>query len=160
MNEASHRLLELRPVVYHYKQTSDDGKNPLEYGLIAEEVAKVYPDLVAHDAAGNIETVQYHKLTPMLLNEVQRLYALLQSEKDKNQAQAAANQVQKQEIIRLKQQMALDKTNTTSALAILQQQVALLATQSRHFETLTTRFAQETLGITKKNKVKPLQNPS
>ena len=81
MDEASRRLLELRPVTYHYKELSEDGSNPLEYGLIAEEVAKVYPDLVAYDAHGKIETVQYHKLTPMLVNEVQRLDTLLQGRK-------------------------------------------------------------------------------
>ena len=73
MDEASHRLLELRPVTYRYKQDSEAGNGTLEYGLIAEEVDKVYPGLVARDNDGNIETVQYHKLTPMLLNEVKRL---------------------------------------------------------------------------------------
>jgi len=76
MDGASRRLLELRPVTYHYKQASEDGKNPLEYGLIAEEVAQVYPDLVVHGRDGKIETVQYQKLTPMLLNELQRLASL------------------------------------------------------------------------------------
>ena len=42
-------------------------------GLIAEEVAEVYPDLVAHSADGKIETVKYQVLDSMLLNEVQRL---------------------------------------------------------------------------------------
>jgi len=41
--------------------------------LIAEEVEKVYPELVVHDADGKAETVAYHLLPPMLLNEVQKL---------------------------------------------------------------------------------------
>ena len=98
MNIASRRLLQLRPVTYHYKEPADDGTNPLEYGLIAEEVAKVYPDLVAYDADGNIETVQYHKLTPMLVNEVQHLNELLKTEKNKNAAQTQVNHAQEQEI--------------------------------------------------------------
>ncbi len=73
MGDASQRLFELRPVTYHYKQLDADGSKPLEYGLIAEEVAQVYPDLVVHGKDGQIETVQYHKLVPMLLNEIQRL---------------------------------------------------------------------------------------
>ena len=97
MDEASRRLYELRPVTFHYKQPGEDDK-PLEYGLIAEEVAKVYPDLVTYGADGQIEAVQYHKLTPMLLNEVQRLGKLLQAEKDKNLAEA-------RELASLKQQM-------------------------------------------------------
>ena len=47
-------------------------RKPLDYGLIAEEVAEVYPDLVVKGADGQIETVQYQKLTPMLLNELQK----------------------------------------------------------------------------------------
>ena len=38
--------MRLRPVTYHYKQPYADGSRPLDYGLIAEEVADVYPDLV------------------------------------------------------------------------------------------------------------------
>ena len=45
---------------------------PLDYGLIAEEVEEIYPDLVVKGADGQIETVQYQKLTPMLVNEVQK----------------------------------------------------------------------------------------
>jgi hypothetical protein len=68
----SSRLYQLRPVTYRYKEPAEDGQKPLEPGLVAEEVAKVYPDLVVNNAAGQVETVQYHKLTPMLLNEVQQ----------------------------------------------------------------------------------------
>jgi hypothetical protein len=73
MAESSRRLFELRPVTFRYREPADDGTKSLEYGLIAEEVAQVYPDLVAYGADGHIETVRYHKLTPMLLNELQRL---------------------------------------------------------------------------------------
>ena len=44
----------------------------MEYGLIAEEVAEVYPDLVAHSADGQIESVKYQVLDSMLLNELQK----------------------------------------------------------------------------------------
>ena len=83
MGDASDDLMRLRPVTFRYKQPYIDGTKPLDYGLIAEEVAKVYPDLVVRDAQGKIETVQYQKLTPMLLNEVQKLQeriAALESE--------------------------------------------------------------------------------
>ena len=42
MADVSHKLLQLRPVTYRYKESDDNGENPLEYGLIAEEVAQVY----------------------------------------------------------------------------------------------------------------------
>lgn len=72
MADASSKLLQLRPVTYRYKQPTADGSKPVDYGLIAEEVAQVYPDLVVKGADGQIDTVQYQKLTPMLLNEVQK----------------------------------------------------------------------------------------
>ncbi|MDR3647264.1 MAG: tail fiber domain-containing protein [Candidatus Babeliales bacterium] len=72
MHDLSSKLMDLRPVSFRYIKSRSDGSNPLEYGLIAEEVDKVYPDLVAHNKNGEIETVQYHKLTPMMLNELQK----------------------------------------------------------------------------------------
>jgi len=72
MGEASSGLLRLRPVTFRYKEASADGVRPVQYGLIAEEVAEVHPDLVVYSRTGEVETVQYHKLAPMLLNELQK----------------------------------------------------------------------------------------
>jgi hypothetical protein len=72
MGEASSRLMELQPVTYRYKQPYADGSKPIDYGLIAEEVETVYPDLVAKGKDGEVQSVQYHKLIPMLLNEMQK----------------------------------------------------------------------------------------
>ena len=49
-------------------------RSRFKYGLIAEDVNEVYPDLVAHSADGQIETVKYQVLDSMLLNEVQKQY--------------------------------------------------------------------------------------
>src|SRR5262249_45232054 len=68
MGAHSHKLLQLRSVIFRYTQ---DAQGELQYGLIAEEVAKVYPELVTRNAQGEVETVRYHELIPMLLNEVQ-----------------------------------------------------------------------------------------
>jgi BMFP domain-containing protein YqiC len=91
MDEASTGLLRLRPVTFRYKKPYADGSKPLNYGLIAEEVAEIYPDLVVKDAEGQVQTVEYQKLTPMLLNEVQkehfetqRLKAELQRQQEHN----------------------------------------------------------------------------
>ncbi len=78
MGEASSAIFRLRPVTYRYKQPYADGSKPIDYGLIAEEVAEVYPDLVVKGADGQIQTVQYQKLTPMLLNELQKQHELLE----------------------------------------------------------------------------------
>ena len=75
MGDASRGLMRLRPVTFRYKKPFDDGSKPIQYGLIAEEVAEVYPDLVARSADGQIETVKYQVLDSMLLNEVQRQQA-------------------------------------------------------------------------------------
>lgn len=80
MADASDRLFQLRPVTYRYKTVYADGSKPVDYGLIAEEVAEVYPDLVARDADGEILTVQYQKLTPMLLNELQKQHRQLEAQ--------------------------------------------------------------------------------
>ncbi|MGP8226819.1 MAG: tail fiber domain-containing protein [Terracidiphilus sp.] len=80
MAAASDGLMRLRPVTYRYKKPYADGSKPIDYGLIAEEVAEVYPDLVVKNADGQIQTVQYQKLTPMLLNEVQKQHRLLEEQ--------------------------------------------------------------------------------
>ena len=73
---SSARLHELRPVSFHYRRetlgASAATERPLEYGLIAEEVAEVYPELVIYDDSGAPYTVRYHLLVPLLLAELQR----------------------------------------------------------------------------------------
>ena len=69
MGGASDRLLKLRPVTFRYKGHADDST---QFGLIAEEVEKVFPELVLHDSAGRPETVMYHELPAMLVNELQK----------------------------------------------------------------------------------------
>jgi len=101
---ASERLLKLRPVRFRYKKADASGEKPIQYGLIAEEVAKVYPELVIRDAAtGRIDGVRYDELAPMLLNEMQQQHAQMAERFD---AQATANAAQAGEIRDLKQQLA------------------------------------------------------
>jgi hypothetical protein len=79
MGDSSSELLQLRPVNFFYKPEYDDGSHLLQYGLIAEEVAKVYPEMVAYDHDGQILTVKYQLLAPMLLNETQKQAAPIHS---------------------------------------------------------------------------------
>jgi len=68
MNDASETLYLLKPVTYRYKKEIDVTQS-LDYGLVAEEVASVDPNLVACDKDGQIETVRYTAVNAMLLNE-------------------------------------------------------------------------------------------
>jgi Chaperone of endosialidase len=86
MGEATRNLMRLRPVTFYYKKPFEDGSKPLQYGLIAEEVEEIYPDLVAHSADGQLDTVKYQLLIPMLLNEVQHQSALITEQNERIQA--------------------------------------------------------------------------
>jgi Chaperone of endosialidase len=68
MGNASEALLALRPVTFHYKPELDKTCIP-QFGLVAEEVAKVNPDLVTRNAKGELSTVRYEAVNAMLLNE-------------------------------------------------------------------------------------------
>jgi len=81
MGDASRGLMHLRPVTFRYQKPFADGSKPIQYGLIGEEVAEVYPDLVAHSADGQIETVKYQVLEAMLLNEVQRQQGIIEQQR-------------------------------------------------------------------------------
>jgi hypothetical protein len=65
-----------------------DATGTRQYGLIAEEVAKVYPELVIREVSGRIDGVRYDELAPMLLMEVQQ-QSKLAVEAEKNAAQDA-----------------------------------------------------------------------
>src|SRR3984893_6871264 len=68
MDKASEAILALRPVTFRYKQEIDPKGIP-QFGLVAEEVEKVNPDLVVRDAEGKVYTVRYEAVNAMLLNE-------------------------------------------------------------------------------------------
>ncbi|MCP5539715.1 MAG: tail fiber domain-containing protein [Akkermansiaceae bacterium] len=73
--EVGTRLRKLRPVTFRYRQAFAGGEKPIQFGLIAEEVAEAFPELAVFDAEGRPETVKYQLLAPLLLGEVQRLEA-------------------------------------------------------------------------------------
>ena len=109
MADASDRLLQLRPVQFHYADAGGSGERPLQYGLIAEEVAEVFPELVFRDEEGQPETVGYHLLPALLLNELQKQHALnmAQSEKlDRQEKQIAEQSLQLTEMRLLKEKLA------------------------------------------------------
>lgn len=92
MGERTEKLAQLRPVIFQLKT---DPHGARQYGLIAEEVAKVYPELAIRDEKGEIQGVRYEELAPMLLNEAQRQRVEI----------AQLRKQQRREIDQLKQQL-------------------------------------------------------
>jgi len=68
MDKTSETILALKPVTFRYKEELDPDKIP-QFGLVAEEVEKVNPDLVVRDDDGKVNTVRYEAVNAMLLNE-------------------------------------------------------------------------------------------
>jgi trimeric autotransporter adhesin len=68
MDKVSEAILALKPVIFHYKKELDPDRTP-QFGLVAEEVARVNPDLVVTDKQGKPFTVRYDEVNAMLLNE-------------------------------------------------------------------------------------------
>ncbi len=113
MGDGTNALMKLRPVTFFYKPDYAHGDRTLQYGLIAEEVAKVYPELVAYDNDGQPYSVRYQYIATMLLNEVQKQYR-------RAAAQAEQIEAQRQEIEDLKQQMQLQNTTLQERLSRLE----------------------------------------
>jgi hypothetical protein len=68
MDKASEAIHALKPVTFRYKKEIDAERAP-QFGLVAEEVEKINPDLVMRDAEGKVYTVRYEAVNTMLLNE-------------------------------------------------------------------------------------------
>src|SRR5262249_3521037 len=68
MDTASEVILALRPVTFRYKKELDPKGAP-QFGLVAEEVAKMNPDLVVLDERGKLFTVRHEEVNAMLLNQ-------------------------------------------------------------------------------------------
>jgi hypothetical protein len=71
VDEASKALFALKPVTFHYKKEIDPA-GMQQFGLVAEEVEKVNPDLVVRDKEGKPYSVRYEQVNAMLLNEFLR----------------------------------------------------------------------------------------
>jgi trimeric autotransporter adhesin len=106
MGDSSNALRKLRPVTFFYRPEYDDGSHTLQYGLIAEEVAEVYPEMVAYDKDGQPYTVKYQYLAPMLLNELQKQHAVVEAQQDVIEMQQRQVNAQQGQIESLQKQDA------------------------------------------------------
>jgi hypothetical protein len=105
MGDASQGLMRLRPVTFHYQPQYDDGSRLLQYGLVAEEVAQVYPGLVQYDKDGKALAVRYQFVDAMLLNEVQQQRRMLDLYEGQLSEQRAALGNQQTRVQELEQQV-------------------------------------------------------
>ena len=125
IGKASEGILALEPVTFHYK--SDSAKIP-QFGLIAEEVEKVNPDLVVRDENGQIYTVRYDAVNAMLLNEFLKEHRKVERQDQKIQEQEAV--------------IAKLKTAATT-------QEAVNAEQQKRMEALTASLKEQAAQIQK-----------
>jgi uncharacterized coiled-coil protein SlyX len=122
MDQTSEAILALKPVTFHYKnQDTKKAENTPQFGLIAEDVAEVNPDLVVCDADGKPFTVRYDAVNAMLLNE------FLKEHKKVEEQQA--------NIAQLNSKMA--------------NQAAIIAQQQKGMEVLTAQLKEQAAQIQK-----------
>jgi hypothetical protein len=105
MDKASEAILSLRPVTFRYKKGLDSEGLP-QFGLVAEEVAKVDPDLVLSDADGKLLTVRYDEINAMLLNEFLKEHRKVEEQECKLAEQDRKGQEQDATITQLKSAIA------------------------------------------------------
>jgi hypothetical protein len=117
MDKISEAMLALKPVTFHYK---NDNTSTRQFGLIAEDVAKVNPDLVVRDNNGEIYTVRYDAVNAMLLNE------FLKEHKKVEQQQASTAE--------LKSTVAQQQKGIEVLTAQIKEQAALIQNVSARIE--------------------------
>jgi trimeric autotransporter adhesin len=127
MDDASETLFALKPVTFRYKKEIDKSQS-LQYGLVAEDVAQVDPNLAIRDKDGQIESVHYNAINAMLLNEFLKEHRKVQEQ------EACVTQlnsrVEKQERIIAQQQKGLEVLT-----AQVKEQAAQIQKVSAHIDT-------------------------
>ena len=137
IGDSSDNLMRLRPVSFFYKPEYANGPQTLQYGLIAEEVAKVYPELVEFSENGEPYTVRYNLLISMMLNELQKQYHQENGQSDTINQQDETIERQRQQIEELqKQNSEMQQRLSRLEMVLLKQNAALVDSASP--ETATT----------------------
>jgi hypothetical protein len=108
MDTASEAILALKPVTFRYKKELD-AERIAQFGLVAEDVEKVNPDLVARDAKGKVYTVRYDAVNAMLLNEFLKEHRTVQEQQKEIDALKAELKEQRALIQKVNDEVELDK---------------------------------------------------
>src|SRR5215211_4671603 len=147
MHQTSESILDLKPVTFHYK--SDKTGTP-QFGLIAEEVGEVNPNLVVRDEKGDIYTVRYDAVNAMLLNE------FLKEHRKAQEQEASIDQLKstmsKQEAT-IAQQRADFETTTASQREQIEALTASVKDQAAQIQRVSTQIqltksATQQVGLT------------
>jgi septal ring factor EnvC (AmiA/AmiB activator) len=104
MDKTSEVLLALKPVTFHYKKEIDPA-GVSQFGLVAEEVEKVNPDLIVRDKEGKPYSVRYDQVNAMLLNEFLKEHKKVEEQSDKLENQCRKIQEQDTTITQLKKEL-------------------------------------------------------
>jgi hypothetical protein len=108
MGNASEAILALKPVTFRYKKEIDPERTP-EFGLVAEDVEKLNPDLVVRDADGKAYTVRYEAVNAMLLNEFLKEHRTVQEQQKEIDALKAELKEQKALIQKVSDKVELNR---------------------------------------------------
>ena len=122
MDKASEAILALKPVTFRYKEELDPDGMP-QFGLIAEEVEKVNPDLVVRDEDGKVTTVRYEAVNAMLLNEFLKEHRNV-AEQQSTIAELKTTVAQQQKQISAQQATAAQQQKQIEALTATVQKVS------------------------------------
>jgi LysM repeat protein len=137
MDKASEVLFALKPVTFRYKKEFDAGRAPM-FGLIAEDVEQVDPDLVSRNEKGEVETVRYEQINAMLLNEFLKEHRRVEE-------QNREIRDQKVTIAQLKSTVAQQQKDFEAAIAQQQKQtealVARLNEQEAQIQKVNAQIA-------------------
>ena len=126
MDKASEAILALKPMTFRYKHELDPDGIP-QFGLVAEQVEKVNPDLVVRDAAGQVNTVRYEAVNAMLLNEFLKEHRKVQEQ------EATINQV-KSTVVKQESTIAQQQKEIKALTASLKEQASQIQKVSDQLE--------------------------
>jgi hypothetical protein len=150
MDKASEAILALKPVTFRYKHELDPDGIP-QFGLVAEQVEKVNPDLVARDEEGKPYTVRYEAVNAMLLNEFLKEHRKVEEQGRKDQELEAT-------IAQLKSTVAQQQKDFQSTVAKLQKDFQLTAAQQqKEIKALTTSLKEHAAQIQKVSRLRRVE---
>ncbi len=134
MDKSSEAILALKPVTFRYKQEIDPKGIP-QFGLVAEQVEKVNPDLVVRDDQGKVYTVRYEAVNAMLLNEFLKQHRTVQELKSTATAQEATITQLKSTVAKQEATIAQQEKGIEAVAARLQEQDSTIQKVSAQIET-------------------------